>query len=118
MRLLHRNKFRLYCAKRDVSKLKRLNEKDTASNELSRLSKACLEAAGTLQSFAVQLLTGSAVGSFENTFAGPSVYATEHARRLSKILADDPTRDIDAVAWFARCLYETRMVLFRLFSHS
>jgi hypothetical protein len=82
-----------------------------------KLADALLEAAGTLQFFAVQILSSSLAGSFENTFAGPAVYAAEHARRLASVLRDDPTRDIDLVAWSARCLYETRMALFHLLSH-
>jgi hypothetical protein len=95
------------------------NPPATQSKNLDRnsLAEALLDVAGTLQLFAVQILSATAAGSFENTFAGPAVYAAEHARRLAKIHDDDPVRDIDAVAWSARCLYETRMTLFHLLSH-
>lgn len=80
-------------------------------------AESLLEVAGTLQLFAVQLLSATVAGSFENSFAGASVYAAEHARRLAKIVEGDLARDIDAAAWSARCLYETRMLLFNLLSH-
>lgn len=79
-----------------------------------RLSQMLLEEAGTLQFFAVQLLSATIAGTFKNSFAGAAVYSGEHARRLARILEDDPVRDIDAVAWSARCLYETRMLLFHV----
>ena len=80
------------------------------------LSDTIREVAGTLQFHAVQLLSATKPGTFENSFAGPAVYAAEHARRIAAILDDDPARDIDAVAWSVRCLYETRMLLFYLLS--
>jgi hypothetical protein len=78
------------------------------------LSNALMEVAGTLQFFAVQILSATVAGTFENSFAGASVYAAEHARRLAGILKHDPVRDIDAVAWSTRCLYESRMLLFHV----
>jgi hypothetical protein len=81
------------------------------------LSQTLLDAAGTLQFFAVQILSATVGGTFESSFVGASVYCAEHARRLARILEQDPVRDIDAVAWATRCLYETRMLLFHVLNH-
>lgn len=87
------------------------------AEESTRLSDNLLEMAGTLQLFAVQILSSTNPGTFENNFANPAVYAAEHARRLARIIKEDPSRDIDSAAWSTRCLYETRMALDHLMSH-
>jgi hypothetical protein len=69
---------------------------------------ALLEIGGTLRSSRVQILCGSVDVSCENSFAGPAVYSAQHAQRLARILRNNLARDIDVVAWSARCLYEMR----------
>jgi len=92
------------------------SDKALQSLSVSEIEDSLKELSGSLNYFAIQLLTANEVNSLENIFAGSAVYASKQASRILSWMKSGE-HDIEAIAWSTRCLFETHLILHHILTH-